>query len=415
VPANNKAALEEIDMDDPVNGSENGLESDFENMLEASFKPSKRIGLGDKIDATVISIGQDYLFLDLGGRSEGLLMKEQIRDKDGELKAAAGDTITVFVTAFRDGATLCGLRAGSGADKPDNKQAVFEALQDAMNADMPVEGTVKESIKGGFSVTIMGERAFCPISQIDNKYCENPEVHLEQTYEFKIIKLEEGGRNIVVSRRVLLEEEAEEKAVELWKKIKVDDTYDGTVSSIKPYGAFVDIGGIDGLLHVSEISYDRVSDPESALEVGQKLTVSIKDVDEKNRKVSLSLKALMQDPWTDAITSFKANQVYKGPVVRITRFGAFVELTPGIEGLVHISQMGAGKHIQTPREVVSEEQEVNVRILEIDMDQRRISLTMNVEDADENWADDLAASKAGQGDQAGMGTLGDLFKNKLKK
>jgi small subunit ribosomal protein S1 len=402
-------------MDDPVNGPDNGLESDFEDMLEASFKPTKPIGLGDKIEATVISLGRDYVFLDLGGRSEGLLMNDQVRDQDGELTAVEGDKITVFVTAFRDGATLCGLRAGSGADKPDNKQAVFEALQNAQNANMPVEGTVKESIKGGFSVTVMGERAFCPISQIDNKYCENPEQHLEKTYEFSIIKLEEGGRNIVVSRRVLLEAEAEEKAAELWKKIDVGDTYDGTVSSIKPYGAFVDIGGIDGLLHVSEISYDRVSDPESALEVGQKLTVSVKDVDQKTRKVSLSLKALMQDPWTDTITTFKANQVYKGPVVRITKFGAFVELTPGIEGLVHISQMGEGKHIQTPREVVSEEQEVNVRILAIDMDQRRISLTMNVEDTEGNWAEDLAASKAGQGEQAGMGTLGDLFKDKFKK
>ena len=184
-------------MGDTEKGPENGMDSDFEDMLEASFKPSKAIRLGDKLEATVLSIGRDYVFLDLGGRSEGLLMKDQVQNKEGELTVAEGDTMTVFVTAFREGATLCGLRMGSGSDRPDGHEAVYQALQDAFTAHIPVEGTVKESIKGGFSVTVMGQRAFCPISQIDNKYCDNPEQHLEQSYEFTIIKLEDENAVII--------------------------------------------------------------------------------------------------------------------------------------------------------------------------------------------------------------------------
>ncbi|MCP4603072.1 MAG: 30S ribosomal protein S1 [Proteobacteria bacterium] len=393
-------------------------EASFDELLEASFAPSKRISPGDKIEARVVSLGRDYVFLDLGARTEGLLNRQEVINSEGEVTISEGDQITVFATASQDGAFLCGLRMGVGgtSEHSGDKYQVINALKEAFNSGMPVEGTVKESIDGGFSVTVMGQRAFCPISQIDNKYCDVPSEHLNQTYGFEIIKFEEGGRNIVVSRRRVLEAEAEEKAGKLWKEIAVDNSYDGVVSSIRPYGAFVDIGGIEGLLHVSELSYARVDDPKDLLEVGQKITVSIKEIDLKERRVSLSLKALMADPWQSVLANVKTNQVIQGRVVRIARFGAFVELTPGVEGLVHISEMSSSdKHINSPRDVVSEGQEIAVRILEIDLDRRRISLTMNTQEAQDNWKDGLAQSSAAGDSRESMGTLGDLLKDKLTK
>ena len=229
--------------------------------------------------------------------------------------------------------------------------------------------------------------------------------------EFQIIKFEEEGRNIVVSRRRLLEAEAEEKAIELWKHLSVGQTFEGVVSSLREYGAFVDIGGVDGLVHISEISYDRIEDPKDVLEVGQKVTVAIKELDPIKRKISLSLKALMQDPWEEASSVLKSNKIYRGKVVRITRFGAFVELVPGIEGLVHISEMSTERHINNPREVVSDGQEVEVRILEIDFENKRVALSMNTDDSERNGKENIRQKSSG----SGMGTLGDLLKDKIKQ
>ncbi len=404
-------------MDEKLNGMGMDDDADFDALLESSFSPTKtHVNAGDKVDAQIVSIGTEYLYLDLGTRTEGLLSRLEIADDDGELTVNEGDRITVYVTTFRDGAAICGLRMGSGVagERSDDKDAVFDALKEAQDAGMPVEGTVKESIKGGFSVTVMGKRAFCPISQIDNKYCDVPEVHLNQTYGFEIIKLEEGGRNIVVSRRRMLEAEAEEKSRELWKTIAVDQSYEGIVSSIRPFGAFVDIGGIQGLLHVSEISYGRVSDPKEVLDEGQRITVSVKNIDPEKRRVGLSLKALMEDPWQEAAAALKSNQVIKGRVVRIAQFGAFVEIMPGVEGLVHISEMSGDKRINTPREVVSQDQEVSVRVLGIDPEKRRISLSLNMEEDANAWREDLAQSSTASDSSTGMGTLGDLLKDKLK-
>ncbi len=384
----------------------------FENMLEASLGSSKQLALGDKIEATVLSFGRDYVFLDVGDRSEGLLFVEEVKDKEGEISVSKGETIKVFVTAFKDGATMCGLRMGSTTEHHDDKSEAYGALKDAFDANMPVEGTVKETTKGGFSVTLMGQRAFCPISQIDNKYCDNPEVHVGQSYGFEIIKLEESGRNIVVSRRNILAAEAAEMAAKLWDEIKVDNTYDGVVSSLRAYGAFVDIGGIEGLLHVSEIAYDRITDPKDVLEVGQHIKVAVKDMDREQNRISLSLKALMDDPWEAVATTLKPHQTIKGRVVRIQPFGAFVELTPGIEGLVHISEMDSERHIQNPKEVVQEGQEITVRVLSIDTEQKRISLTMKIDEAEGNWAADLEEARANQ--SKSFGTFGDLLKDKLK-
>jgi len=390
----------------------------FEELLEQSFAPRKRLNPGDKIETRVVSVGSEYVFLDLGGRTEGLLHREDAAGENGEMDLKEGDKITVFVTGFRDGAIICGTKVGvssRGGERSDDKNTKLDELSDAYNAGLPVEGQVKESIKGGFTISLLGNRAFCPISQIDNKYCETPEEHIGKTYTFEIIKFEEDGRNIVVSRRKILDAEKEEKAAEIWQTLDVGQTYQGVVSSVRAFGAFVDIGGVDGLLHVSEISHGHVSDPKEALEAGQKIEVAILDIDRAKKRISLSLKALLQDPFEEAVKVLKPNQICQGRVIRIAQFGAFVELTPGVEGLVHISEMGGEKRIQTPREVVAPDQEVTVRILQVDPGQQRISLSMNLEANEDNWKEELAQSTSSSKDNQGMGTLGDLLKNKLGK
>jgi len=283
----------------------------------------------------------------------------------------------------------------------------------AQENGMPVEGTVAESVKGGFSVTVMGQRAFCPISQIDNKYTENPADHVGQTYVFEIVKIEENGRNIVVSRRRLLAREAEIHAEKIWITLAVGQVLEGTVSTLKPYGAFVDVGGIEGLLHVSELSFNRVNDPKDMLAVGQKLNVAIKDIDRDKKKISLSLKSLLKDPWIEVTDSLSVGLVIKGKVTRLAQFGAFVEIQAGVEGLIHVSEMSPDRHVRTPREVVQEGQAVVVRILELDRERRRIGLALESED--EPLTNESVAASTASAVKHGFGTLADKFGKALKQ
>ncbi|MDD5308236.1 MAG: S1 RNA-binding domain-containing protein [Deltaproteobacteria bacterium] len=387
----------------------------FDEMLEASFAAQGRIEAGDRLSAKVVSIGANDVFLDVGMRSEGLLPKVEVT-VDGEIQVAPGDSITVYVTAVRGGVVHCTRRLGGtrAADPKEGNDATREALADAFRNGIPVEGTVQSVNKGGFEVLVLGQRAFCPVSQIERRYCEKPEAHVGAKYVFRIIKLEENGRNIVVSRKKLLEAEAEEQARAFWERVAVGETYEGTVTSIHGYGAFVDLGGAEGLLHVSEISFERVGDPKEVLSVGQKLTVAVKDLDPAKRKISLSLKALTDDPWFEAARTLVAGREYQGRVTRLMPFGAFVELLPGVEGLLHVSRLGGDKHIHHPREVVSEGAAVTVIISEIDEARRRISLSMSGVGENEAGAEELA-SYAKERPRAGFGTLGDLLGGKGKK
>lgn len=403
--------------DDPK--KETGESEDFASMLDAYMDQKKSVAPGDKIKAKVVSIGKEYIFLDLGRRSEGMLDRMQFT-KDGELTIDVGQTLDVYVTALREGTIVCTARVGGSVDseQPGDKEAALAALAQAQDNQQPVEGVVKEAIKGGFSVTVLGQRAFCPISQIDRVYCEKPEEHVGRNYQFMVTQIKGNGRDVVVSRRKLLEQQAAQQAALMWDKLAQGEVYDGTVTSLQKYGAFVDIGGVEGLLHVSELSYERVADPSSMLQVGQQIRVTIKELDHRSRKVSLSLKALLEDPWLEALSQLKADMVVRGRIVRVAPFGAFVELFKGVEGLLHISELGGGQRVNNTRDAVREGQEVIVRVKEIDAQRRRISLAHSDEAAmDESaqprGADGLVASSASSG--GGFGTFADLFSNKLKK
>jgi len=402
---------------------QNAGEEDFAALL-AEYEQSapqvhRSLNVGDVVEGTVISIGDDAVFVEMGYKSEGMLEREQVTDSKGELIVEIGSKIEARVvdTGAKTGCVVLRRSVGKGPDARDELAQAFEH-------GMPVEGVITGTNKGGVEVQIAGVRAFCPMSQLDNRFVEDPESFVGQRSSFRITRFEPGrgsNVNIVVSRRAILEEEARELAAETRTRLKPGAVFTGTVSSIQPYGAFVDIGGIEGLVHVSELGFARVSHPGDVLREGQTLDVQVIGVEQtgdpkRPEKIKLSVKSMEKDPWAEVEAQFAAGSKVQGTVVRLQPFGAFVELAPGIEGLIHISEMVADRRINHPREVVKEGQAVTVTVLNVDSAQRRISLTLK----------DLGAEAARQAEERNtiaehkrkqpesLGTFGDLLKNKLK-
>ena len=392
---------------------------DFASMLAAfeadgGAKPDKRrIQVGNVVQAPVISIGDEAIFLELGGKSEGMLGRDQVSDKDGNLTVQVGDIVEARVVEVGGASGIVVLRRSVGRG-PD----ALEDLAQAHEHGMPISGLVTEVNKGGVSVDIAGHRAFCPVSQLDLRYVEDPAVYVGQRFEFRITRLERGrgkSANIVVSRKALLEEESKVLAEETRKRLAVGVVLRGTVTSIKPFGAFVDIGGIEGMIHISELGHGRVGHPSDVLSEGQVVEVQVLKIEQtadkrQTERIGLSLKHLEQDPWDQVMRSFPEGSRIKGKVVRLQPFGAFVEVAPGIEGLVHISELGAGRRINHPREVVAEGDEVEVTVLSVDLTKRRIALSIGAglkADSDAAEAATIAAYKPAN--VKSLGTFGDLM------
>jgi small subunit ribosomal protein S1 len=382
--------------------------------------------VGQKVSGKVLSITGDQVFVDLGTKSEGMIEAAQLRNAEGQLTVQVGDGIDAIVTAIDPESGVVVLRkkvSGRGGH-----QEVATELRQAFQYGMPVEGLVTGINKGGAEVQAYGMRAFCPLSQLDLRYVENPQQFIGERLKFKVSRIDEGGRNrrpdIVLSRRALLEEEAQAKAAELRARLHVGAVIKGRITSLTTYGAFVDLGGLEGLLHVSEIGYSRLADPREALAVGQEIEVQVikieKGKDEKRpERISLSRRALERDPWRDATDRFPEGAVLPGRVMRLESFGAFVELAPGLEGLVHVSELGAGRRLSHAREAVQVGQDVRVRVLNVDPVKRRISLSLALADEHPEPVEE-AAPPAGQqpvgqqpaGQQpATFGALGDFFKS----
>ena len=376
-------------------------DEDFAALFAASEKGAprtKRPRVGDVVKGKVISIGKDAVFLDVGGKAEGTLDRGQVSDADGNLKVKVGDVLEARVASDHGG--VLDLRVKLGGKGPEARAE----LQQAFELGIPVEGTVTEVIKGGVSVDVAGVRGFCPASQVEARFVEDLATYVGRKLTFKITRYE--PRNLVLSRRAHVEEENKVLAAETRKKLEVGVVIRGKVTGFKPFGAFVDIGGMEGMLHVSELGYARVEKPEDVLAIGQELDVAI--VKLEGDRVSLSLKSLASDPWRDATAALKEGARVKGKITRLQPFGAFVEVAPGVEGLVHISELGAARRINHPKEVVSEGQEVEATVLAIDHDKRRLSLSLGAA-KDGGTAEDVAqAPKA----PAHLGTFGDLFKKR---
>lgn len=347
--------------------------------------------VGQKVSGKILSVTGDQVFVDLGAKSEGMIEAAQLRDAEGNLTVNVGDSLDAIVTAIDPESGVIVLRKKASGGRGGHQEVANE-LRQAFQYGMPVEGLVTAINKGGAEVQVYGMRAFCPLSQLDLRYVESPQQFIGQRLKFKVSRIEEGGRNrrpdIVLSRRALLEEEAQAKAAELRARLQVGAVMKGRVTSLITYGAFVDLGGLEGLLHVSEIGYSRLADPRDALTVGQEIEVQVikieKGKDEKRpERISLSRRSLERDPWRDAVDRFREGSILDGRVMRLETFGAFVELAPGLEGLVHVSELGGGRRVNHPREAVQIGQDVKVRVLNVDPIKRRISLSMALDDEHE--------------------------------
>jgi len=343
--------------------TENEMEEEvsFAELLESSSEtPGARFSPGDTVSGTVVKISKETVFVDLGGKSEGVADIAEFLDKDGNLSLKEGDRVELRVASVRGGIHL------SKAIKAHGAEAI-ELLRDAQRNQIPVEGRVAAVNKGGFEIDISGTRAFCPVSQIELQFCEKPEEHIGARYQFRVLEIKERGKNIIVSRRVLLEEERDKKAQETLDSLREGLELEGTITRLMDFGAFVDIGGIEGMVHVSEISHIRVKHPSDVLKQGQKVRVQVLKIEPGKggrRKIALSLKALEQPPWEKGFP-FKEGEIVSGIVSRLADFGAFVEVAPGVDGLVHVSEISYDR-VHHPSKVLKEGDRVDVLVLKID-------------------------------------------------
>jgi len=362
-------------MSENVSDTENTeKEENFADLLETySQGMNQDIQVGDKIRGPVIAIGQDTVFVDTGSKIDGAVDKSELLDDKGLLTCETGDMLELYAVVVNENEIRLS-RALSGIGG-------LNMLEDAFNESLPVEGKVSEPCKGGFQVTIMQRRAFCPISQMDLAYIETPEDYTGATFHFLITRFEENGRNIVVSRRKLLTIELEKVRAKFYETLSAGDIYEGTVARLMPYGAFVTLNeGVEGMVHISEISWSRLETPEQALAIGDTVQVKVISVEEGTKpgqlKIALSMKQIDGDPWDQVADKFKVGEKISGIVTRCKDFGVFVEIAPGIEGLVHISEITYKKRILKPEEIVNTGETVSVLIKEVDPQRRRISLSM---------------------------------------
>ncbi len=304
-------------------------EEDFAAMFEASTQ-ARRFDRGQMIQGTIVAFGQEVALVSVGGKSEAQIDLAELKDADGDIEVSIGDRIEAMVVSTSGGIVL--------SRKGVRNAATQKELEDAFRAGLAVEGKVEKVVKGGYEVRIARERAFCPLSQIDIVRTEDPAVHVGRTYAFRIIEYKNGGKDVVVSRRKQLEDEQRASAATIRKTIVPGAVLTGRVVSVPNFGAFVDLGGgIQGLLHVSDMSWSRVDTPNAIVAPGDAITVKVLRVDEATQKISLGLKQILDDPWTTVAAKYAVGQVRTGRVTRVAEFGAFVELEPGIEGLAHAS------------------------------------------------------------------------------
>lgn len=379
-------------------------EESFAELFEASLSNvGQQLEPGRKIEATILQIGKDWSFLDVGQKGEGVLATAELLDAEGEPKYAAGDKIPAYFLSRAGGELRFTTKIGGSGSGT-------EQLENAFQSGIPVEGKIEKEIKGGFEVKLAGNvRAFCPFSQTGLRQVEPADL-IGQGLSFKITQFSERGRNIVVSHRAVMDEEREQQRAGLRDSLKEGMVVKGTVTNIRDFGAFIDIGGIEGLLPISEISYGRVEDVNEVLSVGQELEVAIKKIDWENNKFSFSLRETQANPWNKVGSIYKVGGQYPGKVSRLAQFGAFITLEDGVDGLLHISKLGEGQRIRHPQDVVQLGQQVQVVIEKIDTAERRISLALksqSEESAETSYTDQPVSS--------GLGSLGDLFKASQQK
>ena len=341
---------------------------DFEALLSEHQDAIGEVKEGEIVKAKVLRVTDSSVILDFGFKSEGSVPREEFKESD---TIEAGQEVEVLLESLENDEGVVVL-----SKKKADFLRVWEKIKEAHEADVPVKGTLVRKIKGGVTVDLMGVDAFLPGSQIALRRVPNIEDLLGQTYDFKIIKLNKRRRNIVVSRRVILEGEREKKRATLVKELLLGQVREGTVKNITDFGAFIDLGGLDGLLHITDMSWGRVGHPSEVVEIGKKLDVKVLDVDWNRERISLGLKQLLPYPWTDIDKKYPVGARVRGKVVSITNYGAFVELEKGVEGLVHISEMSWTRNVRHPSKLVSIGDEIEAVVLKVDTQEEKISLGM---------------------------------------
>ncbi|AGH95055.1 30S ribosomal protein S1 [Pseudobdellovibrio exovorus] len=342
---------------------------EFEKLFSASTK-EQDFRVGDVVTGTVVEVQSDYVLVDINYKSEGLIPINEFRMVDGVRQVKAGDQVEVLIDRIENDNGMISL----SKDKADMLRAWTDISKAAENEEI-IEGVVVAKVKGGLSVDI-GVKAFLPGSQIDLRPVRNMDVYLGKKYKFKVIKFNKKRGNIVLSRRAILEEERDSLKAQTADTMKEGATVVGLVKNVTDYGAFIDLGGLDGLLHITDMSWGRVKHPSELINVGDEIQVKILKYDTEKERVSLGLKQLTEDPWANIKGTYQIGARVKGKVVSVAEYGAFVELGDGVEGLIHVSEMSWTKRVKHANQVVQVDQEVEVQVLEIDTENRRISLGM---------------------------------------
>lgn len=341
----------------------------FAELFEASQAQTPTVERGAVISGEVVAIDNDWITVDTGLKSEGIVDRSEFLNEDGELEVAVGDQVQVVVDAVDNGMGQTVL-----SREKAKRAETWNKLEEQFNNDEIVTGVISGKVKGGFTVDIGSVRAFLPGSLVDTRPVRDT-THLEgKPLEFKVIKLDQKRNNVVVSRRAVMEAENSAEREELLNSLHEGQVIDGVVKNLTDYGAFVDLGGIDGLLHITDMAWRRVKHPSEVVEVGQELKVKVLKFDRERNRVSLGLKQLGEDPWHDVLNKYPKGTNVKARVTNLTDYGCFAEIADGVEGLVHVSEMDHTNKNIHPSKVVQVGDEITVQILDIDEERRRISL-----------------------------------------
>jgi small subunit ribosomal protein S1 len=344
---------------------EQTAEEEMKELYETSMRNLQE---GSIITGTVIDVNSDSVIVDVGMKSEGRAPLSEFLDKSGTPTVRTGDEVEVMVVGreVKDGFLVLSKQRVDGIK-------IWRILEKAMEEGTPVEGNVVSEVKGGFIVDI-GVNAFLPISQVDIKPVKNPASFIGRHLKYKVLKVTQKKANVIVSRRLLLEEEKEHKRAEFWKSVKEGQAVYGFVKSITDYGAFIDLGGVDGFLYVNDITWGRINHPKEHLKLGDEVKVKVMSVDHEKHKVSVSIKDLKGDPWAHIDEKYPVGSRVKGKAVGVVEYGVFVELEPGLEGLLHVSEMSWDKKVRNPSKLVAKGDILELQVLDIDKEKKRISL-----------------------------------------
>lgn len=364
---------------------------DFATLFAAQEKSSERLAPGQKARGVIIAIAGEYVFLDVGIKVDGAIERKDILDANGELTAQVGDTVEAWIVSVSaHEIRLSRSMSGSGVG----------VLEDARDAAVPVEGRVIAVCKGGYTVDVLGRQAFCPGSQMDMAAQAAPDAVVGQTLLFLVTRVENRGRNVVVSRRALLERERRETLEKLLATLKEGDTVEGRITRLAPFGAFMELApSVEGMIHISELAWSRISQADEAVTPGDSIRAKILSITQDargNTRIALSRKQAEGDPWLAAEGRLVVGEIVQGKVTRLAPFGAFIEILPGVEGLAHVSELSWTKRVHKPEDVVSVGEIVAVKVKDLSLERRRLSLSLRDAEGDANTGADSAPAHTGQ-------------------